>query len=227
MENALNDKPLLVKVCGMRESANIEAVAGLHPDFLGFIFHPGSARYAGAALQPALLRALPEGVHKVGVFVDADTPHILATLAAFGLDAAQLHGHETPAQCAELRAAGVPVIKSFGVGATLDLEALRPYEGHCDYFIFDTQGPAPGGNGVTFDWQLLRAYNLATPYLLAGGIGPEHMAALATLRLPGLAGVDLNSRFETAPACKDLARLAPALATLRGGAGAAPRLRAA
>jgi phosphoribosylanthranilate isomerase len=220
-----SSKPLLVKVCGMRESANIEAVADLRPDFLGFIFHPGSSRYAGTALQPELLRALPESVRKIGVFVDASTSHILATLAAFGLDGVQLHGQETPAQCAELCRAGVLVIKTFSVGASLDLGALRPYEGTCDYFLFDTKGLAPGGNGIAFDWNLLHDYNLSTPYLLAGGIGPENIAALTALHLPGLAGVDLNSRFETAPGYKDAARLAPALALLRRGA--APRAQAA
>lgn len=227
MEKTPEIQPLLVKVCGMRESANIEAVAELQPDFLGFIFHPSSARYAGDTLQPELLRALPDSVRKIGVFIDASTPHILATLARFGLDGVQLHGHELPAQCVELRASGVLVIKVFSVGATLDMEALQPYEGSCDYFLFDTKGPAPGGNGITFEWELLRAYNLTTPYLLAGGIGPEHAATLAALRLPGLAGVDLNSRFETAPGQKDAARLAPAVAMLRRGFAAPQKSRTA
>ncbi|WP_196293784.1 phosphoribosylanthranilate isomerase [Hymenobacter ruricola] len=201
----------------MRESANIAAVADLEPDFLGFIFYPPSSRYAGATLRPELLRALPASVRTIGVFVDEPIGRVLATLASFGLDGAQLHGQETPAQCAQLRAAGYLVIKSFSVGKVLELESLRPYEGSCDYFLFDTHGPARGGNGLTFDWELLRNYTLTTPYLLAGGLGPEHAVELTELHLPGLVGVDLNSRFETAPGLKDPQRLRTALARLRQG----------
>jgi phosphoribosylanthranilate isomerase len=211
----------------MRESANIAAVAELRPDFLGFIFYPPSPRYAADRLQPELLRALPADVRKIGVFVDETTEQILNVLASYGLDGAQLHGQETPAQCAALRAAGVLVIKSFSVGRVLALDTLRPYEGTCDYYLFDTHGPARGGNGLTFDWELLRAYPLATPYLLAGGLGPEHAAALAALDLPGLAGVDLNSRFESVPGHKETGPLQAILARLRQTRGGRATRRAA
>jgi phosphoribosylanthranilate isomerase len=206
---------LLIKVCGMRESANIEAVADLRPDFMGFIFHHASPRYAGATLQAELLRALPEGVRKIGVFVNETSAVILATLGSYGLDGAQLHGQEPPAQCAEIRQTGALVIKAFPIADALDLDLLRTYEGKCDYFLFDTHGPAPGGNGRAFDWELLKAYDLTTPYLLAGGIGPSNLDALTALHLPGLVGVDLNSRFETAPGCKDAQQLDQAFAVLR------------
>ncbi|WP_201980986.1 phosphoribosylanthranilate isomerase [Hymenobacter rubidus] len=215
METILNEKPLLIKVCGMREPGNIAAVAELQPDFLGFVFYPPSPRYVVGTLPTELLRALPDNVRKIGVFVNESTEHILATLASYGLDGAQLHGQETPAQCAELQRAGVLVIKMFSVNHGLDLSALLPYEGVCDYFVFDTFGPAPGGNGTAFDWEVLRDYELETPYLLAGGLGPENIDALTALRLPGLIGVDFNSRFETAPGLKDFTQLAKAFASLR------------
>jgi phosphoribosylanthranilate isomerase len=196
----------LLKVCGLRDAANLAAVAALHPDFMGFIFHAASPRYAGV-LAPAAVQALPLSIRRVGVFVDETTTNILALAQSFGLHVVQLHGHETPAQCTALRAGGLQVIKAFEVGETLDIEPLKPYATCCDYFLFDTQGPAPGGNGRAFDWQLLRTYDLPVPYLLAGGIGPAHAAELARLRLPGLAGFDLNSRFETAPGLKDAASL--------------------
>ncbi len=199
----------------MRESGNISAVAELQPDFLGFIFHPDSPRYAGLLLEPGLLRALPEGIRKIGVFVNASTALVLETLAQFGLYGAQLHGQETPAQCAALRQAGVLVVKVFAVGEVIDWEAVRPYEGLCDYYLFDTLGRAPGGNGTAFDWELLRGYPLATPYLLAGGVGFDNVPDLAALHLPGLVGVDLNSRFETAPGRKDPVKLALAFSMLR------------
>ncbi|MCI1187260.1 phosphoribosylanthranilate isomerase [Hymenobacter sp. DH14] len=209
---------LLVKVCGMRDEAALAGVAALAPDFLGFIFAPKSPRFVGDVLAPELVQALPPTIWKVGVFVDETTENILATAHRFGLAAVQLHGHETPAQCEDLNEAGLLVIKAFSVGEAVDFNALLPYVPHCDYFLFDTKGAAPGGNGATFDWNLLQSYHLPVPYFLAGGLGLEHAAELAALRLPGLAGVDLNSGFETSPGVKDAGRLAQMLTQLRPGA---------
>ena len=207
--------PLQIKVCGLNEPANLAAVAALMPDFVGLIFAGKSPRHA-LSLDAAAVRALPAGPRKVGVFVDATTAEILSRQAEFRLDVVQLHGHETPAQCAELRAAGLLVIKAFGVGAAgFDFAQLAPYVPVCDYFLFDTQGARAGGNGTTFDWSVLESYPWPTPYLLAGGLGPAHAEALRALRLPGLAGVDLNSGFETRPGQKDAALLQLTFNTLR------------
>ena len=186
----------------MTQPDNLAAVAALQPDFLGFIFYPKSSRYMGERLNGTALENLPAHIRKVGVFVDAPTAQIQARVAEFGLELVQLHGHEPPVQCAELRAAGIPVIKAFGIGEEFDFALLQPYVGQVDYFLFDTKGPQPGGNGTAFDWNVLATYPLAVPYFLAGGIGPEH-AALRNLQLPGLFALDLNSRFETAPGVKD------------------------
>ncbi|RAK69572.1 phosphoribosylanthranilate isomerase [Hymenobacter edaphi] len=198
------DRPLL-KVCGLKYPANVAAVAALPVDMLGFIFASKSPRYAPPALDAAQLRALP--VCKVGVFVDEAPAVIRRTALHFGLTAVQLHGQESAADCAALAAAGLPVLKAVGVGAQLDLERLAAYAPFCSYFIFDTAGPAAGGNGTAFDWELLRAYNLPTPYLLAGGLGPANAAALRGLQLPGLAGFDVNSRVEQGPGLKDIGLL--------------------
>ena len=205
---------LLVKVCGMRDAVALTEVAALGPDFLGFIFAPKSPRFVGEALAPELVRALPPSIWKVGVFVNETTENILAIAKRFGLAAVQLHGQETSAQCEELSEAGLLVMKAFSVGQAVDFAALLPYVPYCDFFLFDTKGAAPGGNGAIFDWNLLSGYNLPVPYFLAGGLGLEHAAELAVLRLPGLVGVDLNSGFETAPGVKDAGRLAQMLTQL-------------
>ena len=205
---------LLVKVCGMRDAVALAEVAALGPDFLGFIFAPKSPRFVGEALAPELVRALPPSIWKVGVFVNETTENILAIAKRFGLAAVQLHGQETSAQCEELSEAGLLVMKAFSVGQAVDFAALLPYVPYCDFFLFDTKGAAPGGNGAIFDWNLLSGYNLPVPYFLAGGLGLEHAAELAVLRLPGLVGVDLNSGFETAPGVKDAGRLAQMLTQL-------------
>ncbi|WP_165903606.1 phosphoribosylanthranilate isomerase [Hymenobacter gummosus] len=207
------DRPLL-KVCGLKYPANVAAVATLPVDMLGFIFAPKSPRYAPTALDAAQLRTLP--IAKVGVFVDEKPAVVRRTALHFGLTAVQLHGQETPEECAELAAAGLPVLKAIGVGEVLNLEQLAAYAPHCAYFVFDTAGPAAGGNGVSFDWELLRGYSLPTPYLLAGGLGPANAAALRHLQLPGLAGFDVNSRVEQAPGLKDTGLLQSFIGELRG-----------
>jgi phosphoribosylanthranilate isomerase len=199
----------------MRDEAALAGVAALTPDFLGFIFAPASPRFVGEALAPERVQGLPASIWRVGVFVNASTESVLATAARFGLGAVQLHGQETTAQCEELSEAGLLVMKAFSVGQAVDFDALVPYVPHCDFFLFDTKGAAPGGNGAVFDWELLQGYNLPVPYFLAGGLGLEHAAELAALRLPGLVGVDLNSGFETAPGVKDASRVAKMLAALR------------
>ncbi|WP_235184137.1 phosphoribosylanthranilate isomerase [Hymenobacter sp. IS2118] len=215
LASAAGPSRLLVKVCGMRDAAALAGVAALLPDFLGFIFAPASPRFVGEALAPELVRALPASIWRVGVFVNETTETIRATAARFGLGAVQLHGQESPTQCEELSEAGLLVMKAFSVGKAVDFAALLPYVPHCDFFLFDTKGAAPGGNGAVFDWDLLKTYNLPVPYFLAGGLGLEHAAELVALRLPGLVGVDLNSTFETAPGVKDAGRLGQMLAALR------------
>lgn len=204
-----------IKVCGMREPASLAAVAALQPDFLGFIFYPKSSRYVGEELSAETLAALPAGIRKVGVFVDETTEEIKRRAQALGLDLVQLHGHETPAQCQELRESGLAVIKAFSVGADFDFDLLTPYIGQVDYFLFDTKGEQPGGNGTTFNWQLLEHYPLEVPYFLAGGLGLSQADALRNLRLPGLFALDLNSKFETEPGVKDAGLLRQMVNSLR------------
>ena len=200
----------------MRQPANLSAVAALRPDFMGFIFYPKSSRYLGMQLSQADLVALPAGIRKVGVFVNETVDAVLARVAEFGLNLVQLHGQETPTECAWLQAAGVPVIKAFSVGEEFSFDMLQPYVGHIDYFLFDTKGPQPGGNGTTFNWNLLATYDLPVPYFLAGGLGLEEAEALRNLRLPGLFALDLNSRFETEPGVKDAGLLKKMFDSLRG-----------
>lgn len=99
------------------------------------------------------------------------------------------------------------IIKVFSIASEADLEWVKDYEGLCDYFLFDTKCPTSGGSGKQFDWSLLQSYKGKTPFLLSGGIGPESIPQLAGFHHPMWRGIDLNSRFETAPALKDIALL--------------------
>ena len=133
----------------------------------------------------------------------------------YRLDFVQLHGHESPDYIRALRVVdGFPVdvhlIKAISVSGRDDIATYKDYEGLVDYFLFDTKCPSVGGSGLQFDWSVLSAYDGNTPFLLSGGIGPDDAERLHALRLldgfpmEKCAGIDLNSRFEVAPALKDV-----------------------
>jgi phosphoribosylanthranilate isomerase len=206
---------LLRKVCGMRAPENIADLLALQPDFLGFIFYPRSARYVGEDWAAGLQEGFPEKTKKVGVFVNAATADILAAVLRYGLEAVQLHGEESPEACQELRKQGLLVFKAFSVDDDFDFETLRPYEGSCDFYLFDTKGQQYGGNGTTFNWEVLQKYGFDTPFFLSGGIDLDHAEQIKSLSLPALKGIDINSRFETAPALKDVGKVAAFFQRLR------------
>lgn len=201
---------MIVKVCGMSDAVNIRLAEQLNIDWMGFIFYPPSPRYVER--RPDYL---PERQRRVGVFVNADEAFILSRISLFGLQLLQLHGHETPRQCRSLReATGLSVIKAFSVKSAADVAETRHYEGAADYFLFDTPTPGVGGSGQSFDHSLLDHYTGTTPFLLSGGLGPDSVSHILALRHPRMAGIDLNSRFETAPGIKSIHRLQQFLQSL-------------
>lgn len=189
-----------LKVCGMREPQNVRGLCQVAPDYMGMIFWPGSSRYL---IEPVARQNEP--FQRIGVFVDAPVDEIIASIEKHQLDLLQLHGAETPTICGTLNAIR-PVIKAFAVDPTFDFEQLHAFENVCDYYLFDTKGPLPGGNGQGFDWTLLQDYPSAKPFFISGGIGPEAIDAIRTLIKSGLPlhAIDVNSKFETAPAVKNL-----------------------
>jgi len=197
-------KKLLLKVCGLREPDNIQAVSALGVDMLGFIFYPPSPRYVG--IEGAAIKSLAPGQKRVGVFVN-ETPEAMTAIAeAYSLDALQLHGQESPEHCLDLRSR-FSIIKAFPIAEAADFDQTKNYEGTCDYFLFDTKGPSHGGNGFAFDWNILDAYTGSTPFLLSGGISPDDALKIKAIQHPKLAGLDLNSRFEISPGLKNVKTL--------------------
>ena len=197
-----------VKVCGMREAENIREVEALGVDLMGFIFWPKSSRYVSE--RPDYL---PTKCKRVGVFVDEDIEKVKHIADDYALGYIQLHGHESPEYCVLLK--GHKLIKAFNIATKEDLEATKPYEGLVDYFLFDTKGKSVGGNGEKFDWTVLEAYQGNTPFLLSGGIGPDDAERVKAINHPKCIGIDLNSRFETAPAIKDVNKLKEFIKTVR------------
>jgi phosphoribosylanthranilate isomerase len=193
-----------LKVCGMTFKDNIEAVAGLQPDFMGFIFYDKSARYFEGQIPE-----IPESIQKVGVFVNARIEHVKRTIEIHNLDFVQLHGNELPEYCEELK--HVKIIKVFSIKDEFDFSRLQPYEPVCDYFLFDTKGELPGGNGYVFDWNVLKNYPSTKPYFLSGGIGLDELKNLKEFKKNSVSkycyAVDVNSKFEQKPGIKKLNEL--------------------
>ena len=196
---------MIVKVCGMREPDNIRAVAQAGADWLGLIFYGRSPRAVapGDASLYGPVVANGQKIRKVGVFVNAGPEEMVETARVYGLDCLQLHGEEPPELCDALQRRGLAVIKAFSVAAPEDLAATASYCGCADYLLFDTKCDGYGGSGRTFDWSILHAYRGRIPFLLSGGLTPGSLEAVKAFRHPLLAGVDLNSGFETAPGVKD------------------------
>ncbi len=195
-----------LKVCGMKSENNMLDVAELQPDYMGFIFYEKSPRNLNTEIPE-----LPEDIKKIGVFVNAKLDFIVDKIEKHNLQGVQLHGDESPEFCEQLRAYEIIIIKVFSIKNQFDFKILEPYEDVCDYYLFDTKGKEPGGNGYTFNWNVLKKYPSSKSYFLSGGIGPETMDALLLfLKRPEsdlCCTLDLNSKFETASGFKDIKKL--------------------
>lgn len=206
---------LKVKVCGMRQVANLEGLEQLAVDFVGLIFYDKSPRFVEAkGFKKSRLKTpfrrkayVKDKIEKVGVFVNAALEDVLAKVKAYQLDYVQLHGQENVFYCRALKKAGVKIIKAFSVDKNFSFTLTEVFQYDCDFFLFDTKGENPGGNGVSFDWNILQKYKGSTPFFLSGGIQPNMVEEIRALNLPQLYAVDLNSGFEIKPGFKDISIL--------------------
>ncbi len=195
-----------LKVCGM--NLNTMAVANLQPQYLGFIFWKPSKRFFQEAMPQ-----LPDSIHKIGVFVNATIKEIRAATVRYKLYAIQLHGQENEAFCQSLKEQikDIKIVKVFAIGDDFDFGEIHPFEKVCDYYLFDTKGELPGGNGTVFNWKVLKNYQSQKPYFLSGGIGLGHIESIKEfLNRPESKychAIDVNSKFETAPGLKNIAQL--------------------
>ena len=202
---------IAVKVCGLRRADEVAAAVAAGVAYLGFNFFPPSPRSIAPAEAAALGAAVPPGVARVGLFVDPTDALLAATLAVAPLDIVQLHGAETPARVAEVRARfGLPVMKAVGVADEGDLAAVFDYSLVADQILVDAKPPKnadlPGGNGLSFDWRLVAQRRWLRPWMLAGGLRPDNVAE--AIRLTNARQVDVSSGVESAPGVKDAARIA-------------------
>lgn len=233
----------MIKVCGMRDSENIRAVAELKVDLMGFVFYPKSPRYVQMISSQAGIipdyseerlqkmkkkeEEEPKNAElppprKVGVFVDDMPQNIVTRVYNYDLDYVQLHGNELPLMLDNLRRTldpdihpGIKIIKAISVKTKDDVRRWLDYRETADMFLFDTQCEVYGGSGERFDWSVLESYDGDIPFLLSGGIGPDDAERVLAFHHPMCVGIDLNSRFETEPGVKDVARLKAFIDILR------------
>ena len=220
-----------LKVCGMKFVENIEQVAALQPDYLGFIFYEKSKRnFEG------IIPELPKSIQKTGVFVNEYSEIVISLVEEYQLDAIQLHGDESSEyvkelqnQLAERRVLfieenkhqkkkknkhfisneGVKIIKVFGIKDEFNFDALKSYLEFVDFFLFDTKGKERGGNGIQFDWAVLEKYPFEKPFFLSGGIGLKDIPEVQKMinsDLP-IYALDVNSKFEIEPGVKKIEEL--------------------
>lgn len=196
-----------VKICGLRTVPDVLAAADAGAAYLGFVFFAKSPRNVTLEQAVALAVEVPVGVAKVALVVNADNEFLDALTATVPLDMLQLHGSEPPARVAEVKARyGLPVMKAIGIADASDLAQIDTYAAVADQLLIEAKPPKgadrPGGNGATFDWQLLANRKYWTkPWMLAGGLTLDNVAA--AIATTGAQQVDLSSGVESAPGVKD------------------------
>ncbi len=203
--------PVRVKICGLRDAATVDAAVRAGAAYVGLVFFPPSPRAVSIGQAAELAAHVPPGIAKVGLFVDPDDAALDAVLERVPLDIVQLHGHESPARVAAVRAhTRLPVMKAVGLAEAPDLELLESYFPVADQILVDARpprnAPLPGGNGLAFDWRLIAGRRWPVPWMLAGGLTPDNVAE--AIAMTGARQVDVSSGVESAPGVKDPARIA-------------------
>ena len=213
----------LIKVCGMCEPENIQAVKELGVNMIGLIFWPKSPRYVKSIqVKAGIIPNMANGkvtksankVKRVGVFVDEMPQTVITHAYNYKLDYIQLHGNESATYIENLKRTLIPdilpdvkIIKALSIREADDVKRWREYEGVADLLLFDTKCKCVGGSGEQFDWSVLNQYDGNIPFLLSGGIGPDDTDRLKEFHHPMCKGIDLNSKFEDEPGIKNVEKL--------------------
>ena len=192
----------------MKYIENIQQVAELQPDYLGFIFYEKSKRNFEGVIPK-----LPKSIKKIGVFVNEYVEILVSLVEEYQLEAIQLHGDESVDYIKEIKMhlPKVEVIKVFGIKDQFDFGLLKSYEEVVDFFLFDTKGKERGGNGITFNWKVLENYNSTKPFFLSGGIGLEQidnlLSVLRKQESQYCYALDVNSQFEIEAGLKSVEKI--------------------
>ena len=204
------------KICGLSTEEAVTAATTGGAAYLGFVFYPPSPRAVTPQHAARLCAAIPPGIARVGLFVDADDRAIEAVLTAAPIDILQFHGGETPERVAAVkRRFGRPVMKAVAIAGLEDVLGAARYEGVADILLFDAKPPQrsdalPGGNGLAFDWGLIADRPWRAPWMLSGGLTADLLPQ--AVRISGAAAVDVSSGVESRPGVKGLDKIRAFLA---------------
>ena len=195
-----------IKICGLKTDEAMAAALAGGASHVGFIFFAKSPRYVEPAEAGRLRQAAIGKAKAVAVTVDADDAFLDEIVEKMRPDMLQLHGAETPARVAEVKARyGLPVVKVFSVSEAADLDRIKPFIGIADRFMFDAKPPKgsqlPGGNGVAFDWRILAGLDAGLDYMLSGGLNAANIGD--AMRSANPPAIDISSGVESAPGVKD------------------------
>lgn len=209
----------VIKICGLSTPDTLASALTVGAELVGFVFFPKSPRHLTLEACVPLGQQAADQAVKVALSVDADDALLDAIVGHLKPDMLQFHGSESPARIAAAKARyGLPVMKALGISGPADLAAIAAYDGVADRLLFDAKPPKgadlPGGNGVTFDWNLLAGLSLKAPFMLSGGLDAANVAEAA--RQTGAAAVDVSSGVESSAGVKDPARIGAFVAALRG-----------
>ncbi|GAA0604165.1 phosphoribosylanthranilate isomerase [Virgibacillus siamensis] len=182
---------MLVKICGIQTKEAAHSAADAGADFIGFVFAP-SKRQVTPEQAAEIGISLSSSVRKVGVFVNETKEAIERTAEIADLDLIQLHGDETPEFAGSL---SYPVIKANPMTNEFASAAAASFPS--EFLLIDSpRGPNRGGNGTTFDWNLLSGGGVdLNKIILAGGLNPDNVQEAIAAVHP--AGVDVSSGVET------------------------------
>ena len=208
-----------VKICGLTDPAHAEDAADLGASFVGAVFYEKSPRFVTFDRAAEIFEFVPSRVSRVGLFVDPSDAELERAMNNLRLDYLQLHGGESVERVEQVRFEfGMPVIKALPISASADVEAAKAYDGVADMLMFDARAPQgaerPGGNGLAFDWALLKDTRWQSPWFLAGGLTPETVEQ--AIAASGAKMVDVSSGVESAPGVKDYDKMAAFIAAAKG-----------
>jgi phosphoribosylanthranilate isomerase len=211
--------PTRIKICGLSTEATLNAALEAGADWIGLVHFPRSPRHVALPRAAALSARARGRAERVILLVDPDDALLAAAVDAADPDLIQLHGRESPARVAAIRArTGRPVMKALGIATPADLAALPAYAAVVDRILLDAKAPPgaalPGGNGRRFDWEILRGTGLPRGTMLSGGLDADNVAE--ALARTGLGAVDVSSGVESSPGTKDPDRIAAFVAAVRG-----------
>lgn len=196
-----------VKICGISESESLHTAVESGASFIGFVHFPKSPRHVSLAHAAQLRALLPPAVASVVVVVDADDALLANIIQTVSPSLIQLHGHESVERVAEIRTkfSGQQFIKAIPISSGDDIANANAYAPYVDILLFDAKPPKdallPGGNGLAFDWALLKNRIFPLPWLLSGGLHSENVRE--AIAATGAQMVDVSSGVERAPGVKD------------------------